>query len=136
MTCFEFLWMTKLTFCCCCNALQASFGTFCVINIDGTLPQQQCKILPEEHVRRRKRRSLTTTHSQVGNYSPRFKNNKKQQQQDEDPNARNCIICLHYNSMLYMNFLGPREMIVVEQPWLQVVATFPEAVQRRVYGVH
>eukprot|EP00980_Cylindrotheca_fusiformis_P013737 scaffold3533_cov97-Cylindrotheca_fusiformis.AAC.1 len=93
----------------------ASFGTFCVLNIKGELPHY-CKTLPEAHVRRRKRRG----------FNPK----------NQDPNSRNCIIGLHYNSMLYMNFLGPKEMVVVEQPWLQVVATFPEAVQRRVYGVH
>lgn len=49
-------------------------------------------------------------------------------------NNNNCIICLHYNSMLYLDFIQPKEMIVIEQPWLQVVASFPEAVQRRVYG--
>jgi hypothetical protein len=51
-----------------------------------------------------------------------------------DPNARNCTVCLHYNSMLHLDFLGANEMIVVEQPWLRVISTFPEALQRRVYG--
>jgi hypothetical protein len=48
--------------------------------------------------------------------------------------SRKTTICLHYNSMLHLDFLGPNQMIVVEQPWLRVISTFPEALQRRVYG--
>jgi U3 small nucleolar RNA-associated protein 4 len=36
--------------------------------------------------------------------------------------------------MLYMDFLGENEMLVVEEPWLNVVATFPEAMERKLYG--
>ena len=46
----------------------------------------------------------------------------------------NCIICLRYNSMLYMDFIEDNEMLVVEQPWLSVVASFPEALERKMYG--
>jgi hypothetical protein len=45
-----------------------------------------------------------------------------------------CTMCLRYNSMLYMNFVDVHEMVVVEQPWLNVVATFPGSLQRKVYG--
>jgi len=47
---------------------------------------------------------------------------------------RSCTVCSHYKNMLYTEFLGPKEMIVVEQPWLDVVETFPAALQRRIYG--
>jgi hypothetical protein len=53
---------------------------------------------------------------------------------DFDSNSRNCTVCLHYNSMLHFDFLGNDEMVVVEQPWLRVIANFPEPLQRRVYG--
>ena len=36
--------------------------------------------------------------------------------------------------MLHLDFVDEREMVVVEQPWLNVVANFPEALQRRIYG--
>jgi U3 small nucleolar RNA-associated protein 4 len=36
--------------------------------------------------------------------------------------------------MLFMDFVAEHEMVVVEQPWLTVVATFPQALQRRIYG--
>ena len=53
---------------------------------------------------------------------------------EHGPESRNCTICLRYNSMLYLDFMSADEMVVVEQPWLSVVAGFPEALQRRVYG--
>ena len=43
-------------------------------------------------------------------------------------------MCLRYNGMLCMDFVGEHEMVVVEQPWLNVVANFPDALQRKVYG--
>ncbi|VEU40989.1 unnamed protein product [Pseudo-nitzschia multistriata] len=53
---------------------------------------------------------------------------------DEELAARSCTICSHYKNILYANFLGAKEMIVVEQPWLDIVETFPAALQRKIYG--
>jgi hypothetical protein len=36
--------------------------------------------------------------------------------------------------MLSLEFVSANELFIVEQPWLSVVATFPEALQRKVYG--
>lgn len=43
-------------------------------------------------------------------------------------------MCLRYNGMLFMDFADANEMIVVEEPWLNVVSTLPDALQRKVYG--
>lgn len=53
---------------------------------------------------------------------------------DEELLSRNCTICSHYRNVLYTGFLGPKEMIVVEQPWSEIVETLPAALQRRIYG--
>jgi len=53
---------------------------------------------------------------------------------DDEIATRNCTICSHYKNMLYTDFLGPKEMVVVEQPWLDVAETFPAALERRIYG--
>jgi hypothetical protein len=45
-----------------------------------------------------------------------------------------CTICLSYNSMMFMKFIDNHELVIIEQPWLNVVATFPGALQRKVYG--
>jgi hypothetical protein len=36
--------------------------------------------------------------------------------------------------MLHLDYVGVNEMLVVEQPWLSIVATFPAALQRKLYG--
>lgn len=53
---------------------------------------------------------------------------------DAETSSQNCTICSHYKDMLYTDFLGPREMIIVEQPWSKIAETFPAALQRRIYG--
>jgi hypothetical protein len=53
---------------------------------------------------------------------------------ETETTASKCTLCLRYNSMLGMDFIGSEEMVIVEQPWLSVVATFPAALERRVYG--
>lgn len=46
----------------------------------------------------------------------------------------NFTICLRYGNMLFMDFIADNEMIVVEQPWMDIVNALPESVERRVYG--
>jgi hypothetical protein len=82
-----------------------------------------CHVFPERHVRGKKRnRGLSIS----------------EQSMDERANnveeCSQCTICLRYNSMLFMDFVDVNELLVVEQPWLSIVATFPEALHRRVYG--
>ena len=56
------------------------------------------------------------------------------QSEEPDPNEPESVQCLRYNSMLYMGFIADCEMVIVEQPWLDIVATFPDALQRKIYG--
>lgn len=119
-----------------------------------------CRSFPEKHIRRRQYR--TPDEGDV-NTNPWIQPRVSKPITDEDDDAnddaqpdeneqvvklrklsdspyrrssRNCSLCFHYNGMLYLNFVGQREMVVVEQPWLEVVATLPEAIQRRVYGLN
>ena len=93
-----------------------------VVNTDKEFPHH-CRIFPETHVRGTKRkRSLSMSEQRSGD--------------GDQPAGKSstCTMCLTYNSMLFMDFVDDNEMVVVEQPWLNVVATFPDALQRRVYG--
>jgi U3 small nucleolar RNA-associated protein 4 len=45
----------------------------------------------------------------------------------------NFTICLRYGNMLFMDFIADNEMIVVEQPWMDIVNALPDSVERRVY---
>lgn len=112
-----------------------------VLNLDGQLPKH-CRVVPETHVRSRRKRpreeeEAPATQGKTNSMifvSPEQKGQTRAHSITNDPNARNCTVCLNYNSMLHLDFLGDDEMVVVEQPWLRVIATFPEAMQRRVYG--
>ena len=119
---------------------QSSFGAFCVINTQEKMPVH-CRIVPERHVRRKKRRTTDDGDANTSSVTPLldpqgFRKNMlpHRKYRKDDPTIRNCTMCLHYNSMLYLDFLGPGRMVVVEQPWLRVISTFPEPLQRRVYG--
>lgn len=81
------------------------------------------RVFPETHVRGKKRKRHS---SGPGVGAPK--------QAEKTSSNGNCTICLRYNSMLYMDFIAKNEMLVVEQPWLSVVASFPEALERKVYG--
>jgi hypothetical protein len=114
-----------------------------------------CRVVPEKHIRRRRYRKPTTLLEEGEKahwFQPRISREISDDDEDDDDKrkearkrkleefhekqkiSRSCTICLQYNGMLYMNFLGPKEMVVVEQPWLEVVETFPDAIHRRIYG--
>ena len=86
---------------------------------------EHCRVFPETHVRGNKKKRHSTSHGGSA---------QKDKSAESITNNGNCTICLRYNSMLYMDFIAKNEMLVVEQPWLNVVASFPEALERRVYG--
>eukprot|EP00549_Striatella_unipunctata_P026034 CAMPEP_0118720170 /NCGR_PEP_ID=MMETSP0800-20121206/29950_1 /TAXON_ID=210618 ORGANISM="Striatella unipunctata, Strain CCMP2910" /NCGR_SAMPLE_ID=MMETSP0800 /ASSEMBLY_ACC=CAM_ASM_000638 /LENGTH=63 /DNA_ID=CAMNT_0006627757 /DNA_START=267 /DNA_END=458 /DNA_ORIENTATION=+ len=55
----------------------------------------------------------------------------------DDSNDSNKTISTNrqYHGMLFVDFLSDdNEMVVVEQPWLDVVAGLPDPLDRRVYG--
>jgi hypothetical protein len=97
---------------------QASFGAFVVFDLDKAFPIR-CRVFPEKHVRGKKPKRL------------------RRLQDDsvaEVVEGEECTLCLRYNSMLSLDAVSANELFVVEQPWLSVVSTFPEALQRKVYG--
>ncbi|OEU23374.1 hypothetical protein FRACYDRAFT_267514 [Fragilariopsis cylindrus CCMP1102] len=162
----------------------ASFGTFCVIDLNKSMPRD-CRIVPKRRKRRNRRKYQAIVHEDDDEddeddnekelwLEPRVikvvedeyshcdadgDDNDTQMKQvakkssssvkttaantqsiipnevsDEEITTRNCTIVSHYKNMLYTEFLGPKEMVVVEQPWLDVAETFPAALQRRIYG--
>lgn len=46
----------------------------------------------------------------------------------------NFTVCLQYGNMLFMDFIADDEMVVVEQPWMDIVNALPDALERRIYG--
>lgn len=48
--------------------------------------------------------------------------------------ANNFKICMSYTNLLFFDFIGKQEIVVVEQPWLDVVGKLGEVKDRKVYG--
>ena len=94
--------------------VKASFGAIVVVDTSRPFPNK-CRHFPERHVRGKKRRRPPSSVAS-----------------SEEESL--CTLCLRYNSMLGMDFVSENEMVIVEQPWLNVVATFPEALQRKLYA--
>lgn len=46
----------------------------------------------------------------------------------------NFTICLRYTGIIFQEFLGKDEMVIVEQPWLSIVSALPDALDRQRYG--
>eukprot|EP00538_Stauroneis_constricta_P004394 CAMPEP_0119552644 /NCGR_PEP_ID=MMETSP1352-20130426/5569_1 /TAXON_ID=265584 /ORGANISM="Stauroneis constricta, Strain CCMP1120" /LENGTH=817 /DNA_ID=CAMNT_0007598901 /DNA_START=61 /DNA_END=2514 /DNA_ORIENTATION=+ len=88
--------------------LMGSFGMFCIIDLSTPFPNK-CWVVPEKHVRRRKKGGC-------------------------DGPAKVCTMCLRYNSMLFFDYVDAGEIVVVEQPWLDVVDHFPHPMERKIYG--
>jgi len=91
----------------------ASFGAFSVVNTALSLPER-CKIFPQRL--RGKKRKLDEKGGKDNSSNP------------------NCAICMRYSSMLYTDFISEQEMVVVEQPWLDVFAALPGALERKLFG--
>jgi hypothetical protein len=88
----------------------------------GQKPPQRCRFVPDCQVRTRRKRKRTLSGAEA---------TKAIAMKLE---AVDSIICLRYNSVLHMDFLADNEMVIVEQPWLNVIATFPDAIERKVFG--
>ena len=57
-----------------------------------------------------------------------YENNQGERQNN------NFTICLRYPGMIFMDFLGDNELVVVEQPWIDIVNDLPDALERKRYG--
>lgn len=159
--------------------VMASFGTFCIINLNEPMPRR-CRRVPRRPAWKNRRKFKPIVHNDDDDddvdsnddywLEPRVTRMVEDEYSHNDPDAddddatennnlsksplkqstniiripqaipddelvsRNCTICSHYKNMLYMDFLGPKEMIIVEQPWSEIAETFPAALQRRIYG--
>ena len=51
-----------------------------------------------------------------------------------DKENRNFTTCLRYSGMIFLDFLDENELVVVEQPWLGIVNSLPDALERQRYG--
>mmetsp|Transcript_23111 Transcript_23111/g.28355 ORF Transcript_23111/g.28355 Transcript_23111/m.28355 type:complete len:1032 (+) Transcript_23111:30-3125(+) len=48
---------------------------------------------------------------------------------------KNVTICYHYNHVLHLDLVLPNKMVVVKQPWFDMLHLLPDALARNEYGV-
>jgi len=99
--------------------IMASFGSFCVVSTSLGIPKR-CRMVPENHVRMNNRTRPPYREQPQSNFM--------------DPNHANFTMCMRYNSVIHTDFISEQEMIIVEQPWLSVLAALPEVLERQIFG--
>ena len=113
---------------------KGAHGYFCIVDLDQPIPEHS-NIFPPDHVRARRhvpRARLGPVDDEVG---PGRK--RKRLYSSTRPAAEksgNFTVCLRYGNMLFMDFIADDEMVVVEQPWMDIVNALPDALERRIYG--
>lgn len=103
---------------------QGSFGAFALIDLEKKLPKH-CRFSPEHHVRRWRKRKRSLSESGGA---------EEKSVEESNSDDVESIICLRYNSVLHMDFIAENELVIVEQPWLSVIETFPAALERKIFG--
>jgi len=53
---------------------------------------------------------------------------------DDGVENRNFAITLQYRPVIFADFLGPRELVVVEEPWLKIMQRLPDPIFRQRFG--
>ncbi len=111
---------------------------FCSIDLDSPVPNKSKPYPPDhfkakhwERMTKKKRprsNSVAIEESQSDN-----KQNRRQGERGEC-HSTNFTICLRYSGMIFLDFLDNNELVVVEQPWLGIVNSLPNALERQRYG--
>ena len=58
----------------------------------------------------------------------------KKQKCNSNEGNNNFTICLRYGHVLFQDFVNENEMVVVEEPWRNILHELPDVLERRVYG--
>ena len=113
--------------------MQGGHSWFSSIDLSSPVPLRS-KPFPPDHF---KARNWSKTYLKEKRRSKSFDANESKAIEDEmskDETNRNFTICLRYSGIIFQDFLDSNEMVVVEQPWLSIVNTLPDALERQRYG--
>jgi len=102
---------------------------FTSIDLSKRVPLRS-KPFPTTHFKAKKwSKSYIQERQRCGSFSDKLKDDLKR-----DETNRNFTICLRYSGIIFQDFLDKNEMVVVEQPWLGIVNSLPDALFRQRYG--
>mmetsp|Transcript_27168 Transcript_27168/g.38932 ORF Transcript_27168/g.38932 Transcript_27168/m.38932 type:complete len:852 (-) Transcript_27168:123-2678(-) len=120
-------------------------GFFCAIDIDKAVPKRVQYFpdkSPRAFVKRQPQNSSSTItatddENQEALLAPEevtTKKRKKMKAFSSSGTNKNYTICVKYDSVLHLEFFKENELVIVEQPWLTVVNSLPDPLERRIYG--
>jgi len=102
--------------------LMGAQNWFCTIDLDSPIPVHS-QFSPADHLSALVRKAENEQRKQ----SRRHKGRKM-------PDLRNLTISLHFTGIIFMDFLSKDELVVVEQPWVDILNSLPDALERKRYG--
>ena len=103
---------------------------FCAVDMSQPIPLNS-NIFPSNHIKIRKATSAYYPGHQE--YSRKRKHPNATEVQNSRDN-KNLTICMRYVGMLFMDFLDSNELVIVEQPWVDIAKSLPRSLQRKLYG--
>jgi len=101
--------------------LMGGQNSFFSVDLDSPLPTRS-KYFPDDHISARKSRFISTP------------NMKRENLMNDDPDCLNLTICLRYSGIIFMDFLSGDELVVVEQPWLGILSSLPDGLEKKRFG--
>jgi len=104
---------------------------FCAINLKDQIPTRS-KPFPSDHLKARPWKHKIKRHQRIKN-KPTRKRKKRNDDEVEIWND-NYKICLQYTRIIFMDFISKDEMLVVEQPWSEIMDQLTNPVIRHRYG--
>jgi hypothetical protein len=109
---------------------------FCAIDLTRPVPKH-AKPFPPDHFKARNWSKRNLQNRQRSNSLSEKGSSEVEINKDDviqEDTIRNFTICLRYAGIIFQDFIGKNEMLVLEQPWMSVVDTLPDALERQRYG--
>lgn len=98
-----------------------------MVDLEKPVPES-AGMFPPDHLRARR---LQSKEDETMYYPTK----KSKSRFNRDTHTNNLTICLRYCEILFQDFIGKNEMVVVEEPATSILEDLPETLNRRVYGM-
>lgn len=121
------------------KCIQGGHAWFCSIDLDAPVPKHS-QPYPIDHLKAKNWLNILLKGRKRSNSAVDDKHQstlKRKYSFDDsttDKENRNFTTCLRYSGMIFLEYLDENELVVVEQPWLGIVNSLPDALERQRYG--
>lgn len=101
----------------------------CYVELDGPVPPPA-----PAHAKKRRRSTVVDKRAGKGGAADEDDDDEPRENGDGSRPRRNYIVDSKYRAMLHLGFLGDGDLVVVERPFADVLATLPPAYYKQRYG--